>query len=193
MTKAELRTIYKAKRQSVSLLEMEKWNDLILIQFQKIPLDFLDCVHTYLASLRMAEIETAPILAYLKFLNPQLKIAVPKVVQASNAMKHYHYQPGMDLLPNQFGIEEPSEGLEVSPKDIDLVLVPLLAFDKEGFRVGYGKGFYDKFLSECRDDVIKVGLSFFDPIEKISNVDSYDIPMDYCVTPHHLFDFHNRI
>ncbi len=73
--------------------------------------------------------------------------------------------------------------------EIDLVLVPLLAFDKNGSRVGYGKGHYDKFLSQCRDDVIKIGLSFFDPADQIDDINQFDISLNYCVTPHQVFEF----
>jgi len=66
---------------------------------------------------------------------------------------------------------------------IDAVLIPLLAFDNQGFRVGYGGGFYDRFLPACRPEALKVGLSFFDPVDVIEDKDQYDIPMDYCVTP----------
>ena len=73
--------------------------------------------------------------------------------------------------------------------EIDLVLVPLLAFDKNGYRVGYGKGYYDKFLSNCRPDVIKIGLSFFDAVDEIEDIDDYDLPLNFCVTPQRLYDF----
>ena len=74
-------------------------------------------------------------------------------------------------------------GEEISPKSIDVVFIPLLAFDNQGNRVGYGKGFYDKFLSECREDVLRVGVSFFPSEEKIIDVLQTDISLQYCVTP----------
>ena len=75
------------------------------------------------------------------------------------------------------------------PDEIDLVLVPLLAFDQEGYRVGYGKGYYDKFLSQCREDVIKIGLSFFEPVDAISDINQFDMSLNYCVTPQQVYDF----
>ena len=70
-----------------------------------------------------------------------------------------------------------------------MVFVPLLAFDKKGHRVGYGKGFYDKFLSECKPDAIKIGLSFFEPEELITDVFESDVKLDYCVTPNSIHAF----
>lgn len=70
-----------------------------------------------------------------------------------------------------------------------MVFVPLLAFDKNGDRVGYGKGFYDKFLKECKPEIIKIGLSFFEPEEKIDGIFEEDIKLDYCVTPNEIYTF----
>jgi 5-formyltetrahydrofolate cyclo-ligase len=55
--------------------------------------------------------------------------------------------------------------------------------------VGYGKGFYDRFLSECNPETIKIGLSFFDAEELIEGVFENDVKLDYCVTPNTVFSF----
>ena len=75
---------------------------------------------------------------------------------------------------------------------IDVVFVPLLAFDTNGNRVGYGKGFYDKFLSQCQPETIKIGLSFFEAEEEIADVYQDDIRLDYCVTPNKIYDFSKK-
>jgi len=77
----------------------------------------------------------------------------------------------------------------VSESEIDLIFVPLLAFDETGNRVGYGKGFYDKFLTKCRPDAIKVGLSYFEAIDRISDSEQFDIPLNYCITPQRIYEF----
>jgi 5-formyltetrahydrofolate cyclo-ligase len=69
------------------------------------------------------------------------------------------------------------------------VIVPLLCFDRRGHRVGYGKGFYDRYLQKCRPDCIKAGLSFFDPVDLIDDTYADDIPLDICVTPSETFRF----
>ena len=189
MTKNELRIIYKEKRQKLSLQKIEKFTDLILIQFQKLKLPPVYCVHTYLASLKLVEVDTSNLVRYLQFKNPGLKIAVPKIDNHSHGLYHYILSENIQLVPNSFGIDEPLEGKRVEAKQIDLVLVPLLAFDSKGYRVGYGKGYYDKFLADCRPDVISIGLSYFDPVEEIVDIEEFDLPLNYCVTPNRLFRF----
>jgi len=87
------------------------------------------------------------------------------------------------------GIPEPQNGLTVPPSEIEVVFIPLLAYDKKGHRVGYGKGFYDRFLSKCKPNTLKIGLSLFEPEEKIEGLDATDIPLDYCVTPVKVYEF----
>jgi 5-formyltetrahydrofolate cyclo-ligase len=189
MTKVTLRKIYKEKRSHLSPQEMEKFTDLILINFQQIHLPFLSCIHTYIASEKLGEADTSAITRYLQFKNPGLKLLVPKIDIASGNMKHLHFNDEVELVHNAFGIAEPSSGKIAEPDEIDLVLVPLLAFDNHGYRVGYGKGYYDKFLSQCGKDVIKIGLSFFEPVDKIDDINQFDISLNYCVTPQEVYEF----
>jgi 5-formyltetrahydrofolate cyclo-ligase len=67
--------------------------------------------------------------------------------------------------------------------------VPLLAFDEKGFRVGYGKGFYDRFLKQCKDGGIKIGLSYFNPIDTIEDAGEFDVPLNFCITPQKVYVF----
>jgi 5-formyltetrahydrofolate cyclo-ligase len=68
-------------------------------------------------------------------------------------------------------------------------LVPLLAFDPKGYRVGFGRGYYDKYLSLCKPDVIKIGLSYFEPVEVIDDVQDFDVPLSYCITTDNVYAF----
>ncbi len=189
MTKSELRKLYKEKRKKLSDKEVEKFKDCILINFQKIKFPFVSCVHTYIASEKLGEIDTSAITRYLQFKNPGIKILVPKIDIAAGNMQHFHFEDDVEFEDNAFGISEPSSGKIFSPEEVDLVLVPLLAFDQQGFRVGYGKGYYDRFLSECRQDVIKIGLSFFEPEAQIDDINQFDISLNYCVTQEKIFEF----
>jgi 5-formyltetrahydrofolate cyclo-ligase len=65
----------------------------------------------------------------------------------------------------------------------------MLICDTKGYRVGYGKGFYDRYLAHCRKDVVKIGFSYFDPVEKITDTDQFDVPLTYCITPQHIYEF----
>lgn len=189
MRKKELRKIFREKRNALTVSEIEKNNDLILLQFQKIALPFIDVVHSYIASEDLREPDTSLILRYLEFKNLQLKIAAPKIDVETLRMTHYHITSYDQLQKNIYGIEEPVSGVIILPKDVDLALIPLLAFDRSGHRVGYGKGYYDRFLEDCRKDVLKIGISFFEPVELVEDSDSHDITLDFCVTPLSIYEW----
>ena len=93
------------------------------------------------------------------------------------------------FVPNRYGIDEPVDCAEVNAEDIGMVFIPLLAFDTRGFRVGYGKGYYDRYLKKCRPDVLRVGFSFYSAEEFIDDVNEYDVEMDICITPGHSYIF----
>jgi 5-formyltetrahydrofolate cyclo-ligase len=90
---------------------------------------------------------------------------------------------------NAINILEPLENEIIHPGDIDLVLIPMLVCDVNGNRVGYGKGYYDRYLSRCRKDCIKVGVSYFEPIDIIEDANSFDIPLNFCITPQQAYVF----
>jgi 5-formyltetrahydrofolate cyclo-ligase len=96
-----------------------------------------------------------------------------------------------NLIENTWGILEPSgENQEkILSKQIDLVIIPLLIFDKEGNRVGYGKGFYDRFLQQCRPETLKIGLCLEEPVETIEDINEYDVKMNFCITPIKIYKF----
>ncbi len=189
MTKAALRKIYKEKRKQISWKDKQRWTDLILINFQKLDLPFINCVHTYLDIKDQNEVDTGNIIGYLRFKNPGLKVVVPKINLDVGEMRHYIFNDDVEMSPNSFGIIEPVKGEKADAAEIDLVITPLLAFDKNGYRVGYGKGFYDKFFEQCNSNVMRVGLSFFDPEAIIDNINSQDIPLHYCITPNAIYTF----
>jgi 5-formyltetrahydrofolate cyclo-ligase len=189
VNKAELRKIYKEKRKKISWNDNQQWTDLILINFQKLDLPFINCVHTYLAIEEQNEVRTENITRYLSFKNPGLKIVVPKINLDEREMKHYIFNDDVEMRPNSFGIIEPVKGEKIDAHEIGLVITPLLAFDNRGYRVGYGKGFYDKLFHECDNDVIRVGLSFFEAEETIDNINSLDVPLHYCITPNTVYTF----
>jgi 5-formyltetrahydrofolate cyclo-ligase len=90
---------------------------------------------------------------------------------------------------NKYNILEPIGNYVLQPDQVDLVFVPLLAFDRLGYRVGYGKGYYDRYLRRCRKDVITIGFSYFEPIDTIRDIDQFDVPLKYCITPSRLYEF----
>jgi 5-formyltetrahydrofolate cyclo-ligase len=126
---------------------------------------------------------------YLEHIIPGLKVAFPVINFAALQMKAVLVDDDTEFVENEYGIPEPEAGEKIDEEEIDVVLVPLLAFDEQGYRVGYGKGFYDRFLKQCRADVITIGFSYFDAVTKINDTNEYDVPLNYCVTPHKVYEF----
>lgn len=189
MKKAEARILFRQQRSSLTTLQVNVYQDLLLIQFQELALPYFNYVHAYLPIYKNNEPDTDPLLEWLKFSNPGLQIVYPKVSPLDFSMKHYLHEEDMYFDMNQYGIPEPVGGKEIMPEELDLVFVPLLGFDLQGNRVGYGKGYYDRFLSKCKEDVIKVGLSFLSPIDCIEDVDFFDKKLDFCITPERVYAF----
>ena len=181
MNKKELRTKYKALRQELTSDEIEDKSIAIANTMLQLSIWEKTYFHLFLTIKDQKEVETEFILQILA--GKDKEIVVSKSNFETLEMTNYLMTDNTKFQKNQYNIYEPIDGIEVPTSKIDVVFVPLLAFDTKGNRVGYGKGFYDKFLSKCNEGVIKVGLSFFEPEETIEDVFETDICLDYCVTP----------
>jgi 5-formyltetrahydrofolate cyclo-ligase len=160
----------------------------ILDLYKQIVFPPLKCIHVYQPILSRKEIDTYPFVQHLESLFPGLTLVVPRVSGATT-MEHIIWDAATFFSPNAWGIPEPMEGLSVAPADIDLVIVPLLIFDENGARVGYGKGLYDRFLAACRPDVIRIGLSLFDACAPLQDTEEFDVPLSIGITPTQLYEF----
>jgi len=187
MTKAEIRKLYTAKRKQLSQAEYDHLNQEMLKQFQHLDLSAVKVIHLFLPIQERKEPDTFLIREWLADNHPPIVRVFPKADFAHHTMQNFADDEPLELAINAFGIPEPIAGNLVDPLQIDLVLVPLLAFDKQGYRVGYGKGFYDRFLTQCRPEVQSVGLSLFEPVNYISDVNPFDCKMNLCVTPDRIF------
>jgi 5-formyltetrahydrofolate cyclo-ligase len=183
MLKAELRKIYKEKRFSLSAKDKNKLDDLLLIQFQKLEIDIPALIMTYAPFEKMNEFDPQLITDYFYFKNPNQTLFYPVINELDDTLSCEVVNDETTFELNKYGIAEPIDGLPMFPEEIDLILVPLLAFDTHGYRVGYGKGYYDKFFKECRADVVKVGISYFDPVDAIDDINAFDVKLNYCITP----------
>jgi 5-formyltetrahydrofolate cyclo-ligase len=189
MRKDELRIFYREKRAALSQKDINKFQDLILIKFQQLPIPFINVLHRFLPAEGKKEINPDPLAEWLSFSNPGLIQAIPRIMPGNNVLSHFVYTDETILTLNRWGIPEPENGLEINPEEIDMVLIPLLAFDLTGQRVGHGKGYYDRFLANCRPDCNKTGLSFFPAADKITDTNTFDISMDFCITPDEIYEF----
>lgn len=189
MIKAALRTIYKDKRKALSGKDRLKLDDLVLIQFQQLPLPHLHAFMSYLPIATHNEINTLPMADYLRFRMPGVQLAYPKTNYEQVNMTAIAVNDETDFELTTYGIEEPLSDEVLAAEELDLVFVPMLAYDKNGYRVGYGKGFYDRYLQHCRSNVIKIGFSYFDPEPVISDVNEFDIPLNFAITPECIYEF----
>ncbi|MGK9126991.1 5-formyltetrahydrofolate cyclo-ligase [Olivibacter sp. SA151] len=188
-TKQASRLRFKFMRDQLSDTQYHQLNASLLRNFQSLPMDGIAYLHTFLPILEKREPNTFLLIDYIKVNYPNTKIVVPKSDLQKNIMTHYVLGE-QALMKNKWGIVEPGGSTnQVAVGLIDAVLLPLLSFDMEGNRVGYGKGYYDRFLSECRPDIRKIGLSLFDPVDKIIDCEAHDIPLDSCVTPEKIWVF----
>jgi 5-formyltetrahydrofolate cyclo-ligase len=182
MLKSKARAIYLAKRKSISLDEKELLDQAILAEFKKLDLTTVKCIHIYLPIIAQNECNTYPIIEFLQKNHPQINIALPKANFENGQMDAMLFNVGTPLVKNNLGIAEPIDGEIIDPKAIDMIICPLLAFDLKGNRVGYGKGFYDRFLALCKTDAIKLGLSYFEPIASLADCNEQDFPLSMCIS-----------
>lgn len=114
-------------------------------------------------------------------------ICVPKVINKKEGMKAICIENLDELKESRLGILEPDHfEKEIYVGDIDLFVVPGLAFDMNGGRMGYGAGFYDRFLMNARKDALKIGLAYSFQIVKAVPMDKNDIPMDMIISGEHI-------
>ena len=181
MNKNELRQKYKALRNQLSTEEIEDKSLAIANRLLSLDIWEKTYFHLFLTIEEQKEVDTEFILQILA--GKDKEIVVSKSDFETREMTHYLLTDNTKFKKSEYNIFEPVDGLEVPVSKIDVVFVPLLAFDKNGNRVGYGKGFYDNFLSKCKPETIKIGLSFFEAEKEIDDVFETDIRLDYCVTP----------
>lgn len=189
MDKVRLRRSYLKARKSLTKLEVRSKNQLIsqrLINF--VAWKNLGLVHLYLPILESNEVDTVPIIHYIRSNFSKLKIAVPKV-DSPTTLSHYLLTESTQLETSLWGVQEPVEAsIPVSVDQIDLVIAPVIIFDKQGHRIGYGKGYYDRFLAKCSAGTPKIGLCYFDPVERI-DAEPTDVSMDAVMTPEGVWEF----
>jgi 5-formyltetrahydrofolate cyclo-ligase len=187
MNKTEVRKIFKAKRKALSALEIKEFSEAI----QSETIRFLDNhpdiqhIHVFLPIKKLQEVDTIPLIKHLLDKN---YILYTSKIDDLGLMQTLLLKDLDNLSEDPWGIPIPTEIIEVSPEPIEMVLIPLLSFDERGYRIGYGKGYYDTFLKNIGSSVKKVGLSFFTPLE-ILPIEPHDEKMDVCITPKKTFFF----
>jgi len=187
MTKNELRTRYKTLRAQLSENTVSEKSLEIANRILALPIWEKNYFHVFLPIAEMNEVNTEFILHVLS--GKDKHILLSKSDFDTREMTHFLLSDNTKIIKNSYGIPEPADGIEISVDKVEVVFVPLLAYDQSGNRVGYGKGFYDKFLAKCNAGTIKVGLSFFEPVDGWEDIFESDVKLDYCVTPEKTYTF----
>lgn len=187
MTKKELRIKFKSLRSELSRDDVAEKSLAIANKLLSLPIWEKEYFHLFLPISEMSEVDTEFILHILS--GKDKHILLSRSDFETRQMTHFLLTDNTKIRKNNYGIPEPVDGIEVPASKVEVVFVPLLAFDDAGNRIGYGKGFYDRFLAECRPETIKIGLSFFEAVEPWEDIFESDVKLDFCVTPDTIYTF----
>jgi 5-formyltetrahydrofolate cyclo-ligase len=187
ITKAEARNILSQKRAALTESACMKLDDLLLIQLQRIDWSTTSVLASFYPLANKHEPNTLLFEKYIKTLYPFIRFCYPIVDSKKQQMDFYFETATLNL--NVYGIQEPLPFNQVAPEMIDTMLVPLLGFDQKGHRVGYGKGYYDRYLSKANKGLQKIGVSYFEPMDNFTDTNEFDVPLSCCITPWNTYAF----
>ena len=186
MLKKELRVKNLSLRNSLTTEHISEQSLQLANTLLTLPIWNFSYYHLFLSITEKKEVDTSYILSILQ--GKDKNVVLPKMADDQKLI-HFLLTDNTIIKPNKWGVPEPLEGIEVPTNKIEVIFLPLLAFDNKGNRVGYGKGFYDIFLKECNPNVLKIGLSLFEAEDLIADISPDDIPLDYCITPNKVYTF----
>lgn len=189
MTKQVLREVFLAKRKTLTQEEHALRSALVCEQALKlISEQQFKNIHLFLPLIKQREVNTFPLFEKL-IGQPEYQVVLPRVNGKTKQLEHLAFTTSTKLLKGSFGVTEPDGENHFDITDLDVVFVPLISFDRKGFRIGYGGGFYDKFFAQASEKLIKVGLAISPPLDHISYSEPHDIPLDYCISHHKIYSF----
>jgi 5-formyltetrahydrofolate cyclo-ligase len=189
MIKSTVRKEFLQRRMDIQEEDLQQQTALLAFNFKKVMLPPVRYLLSYNALASRREFDVSVCEEILKQQNPVMRVAWPKIHVDMLDMEAGLVEKDGLFIKNKFNILEPISGDIVPPEQLDVIFVPLIAFDVRGYRVGYGKGYYDRYLSQCRADAVKIGFSFFDAIEYIEDIDEFDVPLNFCITPRRIYEF----
>ena len=189
MNKQAIRKEYLALRKAITTEEVHHKSTIVCQKaMELITTEQAKNVHLFLPIAKNKEVDTMPLFHQL-LAHESITPVISKTHWNSKTLTHHPMSTRDELVESKLGIPEPAHQRLFDIKALDMVLVPLLAFDSAGNRLGYGAGFYDRFLSQCPEGTLKVGLSLLPPMNGTLPVDAQDVPLDVCLTPEKTYDF----
>tara|TARA_Y100000389_G_scaffold201140_1_gene243118 strand:+ start:765 stop:1340 length:576 start_codon:yes stop_codon:yes gene_type:complete len=180
-----LRQLFKKERSRLSVNEVDDLSKKVFKNLISLNIWDKNFYHLYLSNINNKEVETNKIVNLL--FEKDKRIFVPKIKDTN--LIHVEIKKDTLYSTNKIGIKEPKENHKADPNLFEVVFIPLLAYDKQGNRVGYGGGYYDKFLGNIKMNPLKIGLSLFEPVDKIQDIEKHDIRLDYVITPKKVYSF----
>ena len=180
-----LRKSFKKQRSLLDINQVQGLSKRIFENLLELNIWDKSFYHLYLSNEINNEVETDEIVNLLFMKNK--RVFVPKIL--GKDLLNIEIDNNTNYFLNQLGIREPISSNQKDASLLEVIFVPLLIFDKLGHRVGYGGGYYDKFLGNIKDDVLKIGLSLFDPIDEIHDIEEHDISLNYVITPKRVYNF----
>jgi 5-formyltetrahydrofolate cyclo-ligase len=186
MLKSEIRKQALNQRLLLNNDDYNQLNNQLLLQFSSLNFNKINVIHIFLPIVEKREPNTLLFINWLQSNHPEIKIIVPKADFETGLMTNHEFMGLDNLKKSNYNIPEPLQAPIYLGK-IDWVIIPLLAFDSRGYRAGYGKGFYDRFLENINAQ--KIGLSLFPAIDKIDDVHENDIKLNTCITPTEIIKF----
>jgi len=189
LTKKDIRKEYLEKRLNLPDDVIATLNRALLNQCRQLDYSTFRMAHIFLPITEKKEADTHALVDWAREAHPALQWVISRSDMRHATMEHFLWKPDTVLVKNTYGIPEPAGGQTIQPAELDLVFVPMLAFDKNGQRVGYGKGMYDRFLKQCQPTVTTIGLSLFEPVDAIADADEHDVPLHMVVTPQTIYYF----
>ncbi|OGQ99262.1 MAG: 5-formyltetrahydrofolate cyclo-ligase [Deltaproteobacteria bacterium RIFOXYD12_FULL_55_16] len=182
---AEERSILRARilavRDSLSAEERQQKSRSLTSRLLALP-EFAAARSVFAYVSFRSEVETLPLIAHC--LKKGVKVSAPLTLPGEHRLLAYALtDPGQDLAPGYCGILEPRQTLPlVDPCSIEVVVLPGSVFDCRGGRLGYGGGFYDRFLQAAAPLALRIGLAFDLQVVEAVPLQSHDQQLDYLVT-----------
>lgn len=186
LQKDQLRKLYKEKRSILTDEQVQHLSKKIAQKVESMDIFQKQYFHIFLSMQGQKEVDTQYIIHTL--VKKGKSIITSRTLFKENTLKHFIITPQTTIVLSKWGIPEPTDAQEVAPTLAQVVFVPLLACDIWGTRVGYGKGFYDRFLEKCPTNTLKIGLSFFPPETNRIDANELDIPIDILVSPENVWN-----
>lgn len=186
MEKKLLRKKYKQARAAFDQETIEAHSIAIANQALQLDIWEQDYYHIFLPIQKQKEVDTTFLLHILQ--GKDKHILIPQTDFETKEMRNVLLTDNTLIRVNKYGIPQPTDGIRIEAQNIQVIFIPLLAYDCKGNRIGYGGGFYDRLLANTTPETLKIGLSFFEP-EKLIAEEATDIPLDMCITPTQVYYF----